>query len=141
MGRSLLVIAATGIATALAALVYTAVALSTADAPVLVHGRSALYFFGTSAATLAWLGAIVLTRSVSISFAGGVFAGGTAANLASLMLWPSIDGVPDPVTAGDVAFNLGDVAVAVGLVLVLATTVGFAVRNRSRLHERVPAIP
>ncbi|HKG10917.1 MAG TPA: hypothetical protein VKB07_10130 [Gaiellaceae bacterium] len=141
MGRSLLVIAATGAVTALAALVCTAVALSTADAPVLVHGRSGFYVFGTSAATLAWLGAIVLTRSVSISFAGGVFAGGSTANLAAVLLWPSIDGVPDPMTAGDVAFNLADVAVAVGLVLVLATTVGFAVRNRARLHERVPATP
>jgi len=137
MGRSLLVIAATGVATALGALVYTAVALSTAEAPVLVHGRSGFYLFGTSAATLAWLGAIVLTRSVSISLAGGVFAGGTASNLASLMLWPSIDGVPNPMTAGDVAFNVADLAVAVGLVLVLATTVGFAVGNCGRLREPV----
>jgi hypothetical protein len=137
MGRSLLVIAATGFATALAALVYTAAALSTADAPVLVHGRSGFYLLATSAATLAWLGAIVLTRSVSIAFAGGVFAGGTAANLASLMLWPSIDGVPNPMTAGDVAFNVADVAVAVGLVLVLTTTVGFAVGNRGRLREPI----
>jgi len=140
MGRSLLVIAATGAVTALAALVFTAVALSTADAPILAHGRSGAYVFGTSATTLAWLGAIVLTRSLAISFAGGVFAGGSTANLAAVLLWPSIDGVPDPMTAGDVAFNVADVAVAAGLVLVLATTVGFAVRNRSRLHERVPAI-
>jgi hypothetical protein len=140
VGRSLLVIAAAGAVTALAALVFTAVALSTTHAPVLVHARSGFYVFGTSAATLAWLGAVVLTRSVSISFAGGVFAGGSAANLAALLLWPSIDGVPDPMTANGVAFNVADVAVAVGLALVLVTTAGFAVGNRSRLHERVPAI-
>jgi hypothetical protein len=138
--RSLLVIAATGVATAVAALTYTAVALSTADAPVRAHGRSSFYLVGAGAATLAWLGAIVLTRSVSISFAGGVLAGGTAANLASLALWRSIDGVPNPVVAGNVALNAADLAVVTGLVLVLVTTSVFALRNRSRLHERVPSI-
>jgi hypothetical protein len=136
-----LVIAATGVATALASLAYTAVALSTTDAPGGAHGRSSFYLFGTGAATLAWLGAIVLTRSVSISLAGGVLAGGTAANLTSLALWPSIGGVPNPLAAGDVAFNAADVAVVAGLVLVLATTSAFAVRNRSRLHDRVRSVP
>jgi len=139
--RSLLVIAATVVVTALASLAYTAVALSTADAPVGAHGRSSFYLFGTGAATLAWLGAIVLTRSVSISFGGGILAGGTAANLASLALWPSIDGIPNPVVAGNVAFNASDLAVVAGLVLILATTSVFAMRNRSRLHERVSSIP
>ena len=113
---------------------HTSVAFSTADTAVPVHERSAFYLVGTGVATLAWGGAIALTRSVAIAAAGGILAGGAAANLAALVIW---DGVPNPLLAGDVAFNVADVAVAVGLVLVLATTVGFAARNRARLHERV----
>ena len=135
MARSLAVIAATTAATAAAALAHTAVALSTADVSVPAHGRSSLYVVGTAAATLVWAWAIVLTRSLSIAAAGGVLAGGATANVASLALW---DGIPNPLTARDVAFNVADLAVALGLLLVLATTAGFAARNRSRLHEHVP---
>jgi lipoprotein signal peptidase len=96
------------------------------------HPRSALYV----AATL-WAGAIVLTRSTSIALAGGILAGGAAGNLFSLALWPSVDGVPNPLLAGDVAFNVADLAVAVGMVLLPAAVVVFALRNRERLNDSV----
>ena len=134
MARSVTVLAATAAATAAAALAHTALAFSTADTAVPVHGRSMFYLVGTAAATFAWGGAIVLTRSVSIAAAGGILAGGAAGNLVALAIW---DGVPNPLVAGDVAFNLADMAVAIGLLLVLATTIAFAGRNRARLHERV----
>jgi hypothetical protein len=135
MARSLTVIAATTLVAAAAALAHTAVALSTADVAVPVHGRSGFYVFGTAVATLAWASAIVLTRSLSIAAAGGILTGGAAANLASLALW---NGIPNPLTLGDLAFNVADVAVAVGLTLVLLTTAHFAARNRARLREPVP---
>jgi hypothetical protein len=134
VARPITVLAASAAATAAAALGHTALAFSTVDAAVPVHERSAFYVLATAAVTLLWAGAIVFTRSTSIAAAGGVLTGGVAANLAALAIW---DGVPNPLLAGDLAFNVADVAVAIGLLLVLATTVGFAARNRARLHERV----
>jgi lipoprotein signal peptidase len=101
------------------------------------HPRSALYVFGIALAATLWAGAIVLTRSTSIALAGGILAGGAAGNLFSLALWPSVDGVPNPLLAGDVAFNVADLAVAVGMVLLPAAVVVFALRNRERLNDSV----
>ena len=137
MGRSSLVLAATVAVTGGVALGHTALALSTAGPAVPAHGRSALYVVGIAGATLLWAAAIVLTRSALLAFAGGVLAGGAAANLASLALWPSVDGVPNPLVAGDVAFNAADLTVGAGFLLVLATTTVFAARNRERLREPV----
>jgi lipoprotein signal peptidase len=39
--------------------------------------------------------------------------------------------------AGDVAFNLADVTVVLGLALVLVSAIAFAARNRGRLSEAV----
>jgi lipoprotein signal peptidase len=48
-----------------------------------------------------------------------------------------VPGVPDPIVAGSVAFNLADVAVGVGFVLLLPATCVFAFRNRERLLEPI----
>jgi lipoprotein signal peptidase len=100
------------------------------------HGRSAVCVVGTAVATLGWAGAIVLTRSVSIAAAGGILAGGAVADRVAPALWPSVDGVPNPPVADDVAFNLADVAVALGLALVIYRR-RLAARNRDRLGEPV----
>ncbi|MGZ4115641.1 MAG: hypothetical protein ACXVQT_11265 [Actinomycetota bacterium] len=113
-----------------------AVALDGAG-PVVGHERSLAYVFAGAAATAIWAAAIVLVGSVPIAFAGGIAVGGAIGNLSSLLLWPSFRGVPDPLVVGRLAFNLGDVAVVVGLFLVVATTVAFAVQNRGRLREPV----
>jgi lipoprotein signal peptidase len=81
---------------------------------------------------LAWVAAILATRSLSIAAAGGVLAGGVAGNLLSLALWP---GVPDPIELEEVAFNLADVFVLAGFFLTAVATLAFAVRNRDRLRE------
>ena len=137
VGRSSFALAAGAVTVASLALAHTAVALSTGDDAVPAHGRSGFYVVGIAVATLAWSVAIVLTKSAAMGLAGGVLVGGAIANLASLALWPSVDGVPNPLLAGALAFNLADVAVACGLVLVLATTTSFAARNRGRLHDPV----
>jgi len=76
-------------------------------------------------------------RATSIAVVGGVVLGGAIGNLASLALWPSLAGVPDPLAAGGVAFNLADVFVASGFVVLLPTTALFALKNRERLFEPV----
>ena len=137
MARPSLVLALTTAATGAAALGHTALAVSTAGTTVPSHGRSGLYVVGIAGVTLMWAAAIVLTRSVAIALAGGILAGGAAGNLVSLTLWPSVPGVPNPLLAGDFAFNAADLAVAAGAALLLAAAAVFAVRNRERLREPV----
>lgn len=117
-------------------LAHKAVALHGPE-PVVGHERPIGFILAGATAATIWAIAIVLARSVPIALAGGIAVGGAVANLTSLALWPSFAGVPDPLVAGRIAFNVADVAVGAGLVLVVATTVVFAVRNRSRLREPV----
>jgi lipoprotein signal peptidase len=137
MARPPTVLAVTAAVVAGVDLVHKAFELADPGGAVVLHPRSALYALGVGAVSALWAAAILLTRSPSIALAGGVFLGGAAGNVASLALWPSVDGVPNPLLAGNVAFNVADVAVTLGLVLVLAATARFAVRNRGRLHEPV----
>ncbi len=45
--------------------------------------------------------------------------------------------MPNPIVVDGLAFNLADVSVALGLVLLLPVLIAFAVRNRERLFEPV----
>ncbi len=116
---------------------HKALAVSERGGAVLSHDRSAPYVTGLAAATLAWAGAIALVRSPAIALTGGLVLGGAIGNLASFAFWPSLQGVPDPLVAGSIAFNLADVAAVLGLALLLPAIVVFAMRNRERLFEPV----
>ena len=112
-------------------------AISEQGRAVFTHERSPLYVIGLVAAALLWAGAVSLAGSTSIALAGGLVVGGAAGNVASIALWPSLPGVPDPIVAGGYAFNVADVATALGLVLLLPATLVFAGRNLGRLREPV----
>jgi lipoprotein signal peptidase len=116
-------------------LTHKALAVSNRGGAVLAHDRSASYVAGLAALSLAWAGAIALVRSASIALSGGIVLGGAIGNLASFALWPSLQGVPDPLVTGGIAFNLADVSALVGLVLLVPAIVVFAARNRERLFE------
>src|ERR1700694_11388 len=118
-------------------LVETQLAVSGHRGALLAHDRSALYVAGVAAASVLWAGALTLTRSGPIMFTGGLVLGGAAGNLVSIALWPSVPGVPDPIVAGGVAFNVADVAVMAGFTLLVPATLVFALRNRARLFEPV----
>jgi lipoprotein signal peptidase len=105
-----------------------------AAGPVFVHERSTLYALGIGVVCLAWAAGVVLLGSPSIALAAGPLVGGAAGNALSLAIWP---GVPNPILVGTVAFNVADIGVALGLVLLLVTTVSFGVRNRGRLFEPI----
>jgi lipoprotein signal peptidase len=135
--RTLGLLAGTAGAVAGLDLVQKAFAISERSGAVLVHDRPPLYVAGLAVAALVWAGAIVRTRSASIAVAGGVVLGGAIGNLVSIALWPSLAGVPDPLVAGGVAFNVADVAVAAGFVLLLPATALFGLKNRARLFEPV----
>jgi lipoprotein signal peptidase len=99
-----------------------------------VHGRSSGYVVLVAVLTAMWTTAIVLTRSLSIAVGGGVLAAGAVGNVMSLAFSP---GVPNPLVLGPIAFNLADVFVLSGFVLVAGATLVFAVRNRDRMGEPV----
>ena len=122
-----------GAATVVAAidLVHKTYAISERGGAVLLHDRPTRYVVAGAVLSLGWAGAIALTRSASIAFAGGIVLGGAAGNLASFALWPSLAGVPDPVLAGGLAFSLGDVAVVVGFALLVPAVLVFRARNRA----------
>jgi lipoprotein signal peptidase len=105
-----------------------------AAGPVFVHERSGLYAVGIGVVCVAWAAAVVALRSASIALAAGPLVGGAAGNGLSLVIWP---GVPNPILVDTVAFNVADLGVAFGLVLLLVTTVSFGVQNRGRLFEPV----
>jgi lipoprotein signal peptidase len=135
--RSLVVLVGAATAVAAVDLAHKALAISERGGAVLAHDRSGVYVAGIAVAAALWAAGVVLTRSVSIALAGGVVLGGGLGNLVSIALWPSVPGVPNPLVAGAVAFNLADVAVVVGLALLVVTTLVFAVRNEERLFEAV----
>ena len=99
-----------------------------------LHARSATYVAVVLVLSFAWAAAIVLTRSMLMAIGGGVLAGGAVGNVGSLALWR---GVPNPIEAAMVAFNLADVFVLVGFVLVAATVAKLAVANGERLRDPV----
>jgi hypothetical protein len=136
LARTALLLAATTALVAGADLAHKAHALSEGGL-VVGHERSRAYMAGVTLLLLLWAVAILFSGSRAIALGGGVLIGGALGNVASLLLWPSFPGVPDPLVARGVAFSIGDVAVGTGLVLVVVATGAFALRNRARLREPV----
>jgi len=77
-------------------------------------------------------GALLAARSTALALVGGVLLGGAAGNLASLAFWP---GVPNPLVAGGLAFNLADVFAAAGGLVLVPLAAGL-VAWRSRADPR-----
>jgi lipoprotein signal peptidase len=84
-------------------------------------------------AALLWIAPRVASRAVALG--AGVAAGGALATALSGFVWTA--GVPDPLTQGGVAFNLADVAIGAGDVLLVAAALGHAWVNRARLREPI----
>jgi lipoprotein signal peptidase len=102
---------------------------------VLSHERTLpLYAFAlVLAAALLMLAPRAGSRAVSLG-AGSAAGGALATPLAALVWW---GGVPNPLTRGNVAFNVADVAMGVGVALLIAGALRHAWLHRARLHEPV----
>jgi lipoprotein signal peptidase len=98
------------------------------------HARSASYVTLVVVLAVAWALAIVLTRSAVMAVGGGVVVGGALGNVASLALWR---GIPNPIDAAVVAFNLADVFVLIGFVVVALTAARLAVANGEGLRDPI----
>jgi Signal peptidase (SPase) II len=98
------------------------------------HERSAVWA-ASSAALL--LGAVVLTYvpSRAVALAAGVTGGGVLGNLVSAAWYHGL--VPNPLLVGSerngIAFNLADVFVLCGILLLMGSLVRASIRNRDRL--------
>ncbi|MDX6442118.1 MAG: hypothetical protein QOE43_1847 [Gaiellaceae bacterium] len=73
-------------------------------------------------------------RSSGVVLGAGIAAGGALATLVSGLAW---GGVPDPLVHNGIAFNLADVAIALGDALLLVAALLYAWTNRARLREPV----
>ena len=72
--------------------------------------------------------------SLGVAYGAGISAGGALGTAVSGIAW---SGVPDPLMRGSIAFNLSDVAIGGGDLLLVASVLISAVRHRSRLREPV----
>jgi lipoprotein signal peptidase len=103
---------------------------------VLSHERSPLiYVFGAAVATaLIWLAP--RARSLPLALGAGIAAGGALATDVCGLAWRAA-GVPNPLVHGGLAFNLADVAIGLGVAVVVAAALAEIWRRRGHLREPV----
>jgi hypothetical protein len=99
------------------------------------HDRSAAVLVLAGALAAALLGLAPRVPSLPVALGAGVAAGGALGTLVSAIAWS--EGVPNPIVGGGIAFNLADVAIGAGDLLLLAATLAHAWTNRGRLREPV----
>jgi lipoprotein signal peptidase len=105
--------------------------------PGAFHPRPASVVVVMAATSVLGLVTFPRTGSRAIAAAGGLMVGGAIGNLASLALWGA--GVPNPLlwTRAGIAFNLADVCVTAGFLLLLPATLVFAVQHRDEPSARL----
>jgi lipoprotein signal peptidase len=112
-------------------------ALDLADAllgaPRAFHPRppAVLALAAVLAAALLALAPRIASRTLALG--AGIAAGGALATVTSALAWSR--GVPDPIVREGVAFNLADVAIALGDTALLAAAVAHAWTHRDRLQR------
>lgn len=99
------------------------------------HARPFLVLVLAGVVAVALLALAPRIRSWVVALGAGVAAGGALATLVSGFAWAG--GVPDPLVRGGVAFNLADIAIAVGDALLVAGVCVHAWVNRTRLTHPV----
>jgi lipoprotein signal peptidase len=124
------------VALAAAALVLAATLAHDAVEPSrLSHPRPVVVLIGAGALAAALLVLAPRLNSAAVSLGAGVGAGGALATLVSGVVWDG--GVPNPLVRAGIAFNLADMAIAVGDALLLGGAFFHAWTNRARLREPV----
>jgi lipoprotein signal peptidase len=122
-------------AVAVAFAVLAAVVIHDALAPTRFHHhRSLATLLVAGLLAIALLTLAPRIRSSGVVLGAGVAAGGALGTFVSGLAW---GGVPDPLVGGGIAFNLADVAIAVGDGLLIAGALLYAWTNRARLREHV----
>ena len=108
---------------------------SAAARTVYFHPRPLWLLTGGVVAAAAVLMLAPRVPSLALSVGAGMTAGGALGMLVAAVVWSR--GVPDPLVRGSVAFNLGDVGIAAGDALLLASALLVAWRRRHLLRQPV----
>jgi lipoprotein signal peptidase len=122
-------------------MVGAAAALAAADLgqkafePVYGHPRSLVYAAGALAIAAAIVAFVPRVPSRTLTAAGALAVAGALGDGLSALLWRG--GVPNPIVAGEVAFNVADVCAVLGAIGLVCASVLFAVRNPHLLREPV----
>jgi lipoprotein signal peptidase len=101
-----------------------------------LHHRSELWFFGSCALLLSML-PLVRVPSNSVTAGAGIFSGGVLGNLISAGANGLV--VPNPLIVGSrdgIAFNLADVFVLGGNLMLMASLMTVVIRYRERLGRQ-----
>jgi lipoprotein signal peptidase len=108
---------------------------SAASRTVYFHARPLWILACGAAAAVALLVLAPRVPSLTLSLGAGSATGGALGTLAAALVWSR--GVPDPLVRGSVAFNLADVAIAVGSALVIASALLVGWRRRHALRQPI----
>ena len=100
---------------------------------VLSHERSPALYAGGIVLAAALLVLTPRIGSPLVSLGGGLASGGALANVVCGIAWGG--GVPNPLMRGGVAFNLGDLAIGGGVLLLIGGALLHGWFNRQRLFE------
>jgi len=118
------------------ALLLTAVDLGQkASAPVYGHPRSFGYVVVAAVLTVFLVVFVPRVPSRALAVAGGVAAAGAFGNLVSALTWRG--GIPNPIVAGEIAFNIADLCAVTGAAALVVGAVVFALRNPALLRQPI----
>jgi lipoprotein signal peptidase len=101
----------------------------------LSHPRPWIALAGALALAAALLALAPRAGSLVITTGAGIAAGGALATLVGGLAWS--EGVPNPLVANGIAFNVADIAIVVGDALLIGGAVAHAARHRHRLGAPV----
>jgi hypothetical protein len=118
---------------AVAAVLAAADLAQAASEPLYGHPRGAGYVVVAALLAAAIVALVPRVPSTALAVIGGIAAAGAVGNGLAALAWRG--GVPNPIVAGGIAFNIADVCTAVGA-LGLVTGAGMlAVAHRDALGE------
>lgn len=118
-----------------AALLAAADLAQKASAPVYGHPRGAGYVLLAAALTVLLVLFVPRVPSRALASAGGVAAAGALGNCVSALAWRG--GVPNPIVAGGLAFNIADLCAVGGATALVVGCAVFAVRNPALLRQPI----
>jgi len=98
------------------------------------HARAPGVFVLAAAIALALLTLAPRVPSLGVALGAGIAAGGALGTLVSGIAW---NGVPDPFVHGGIAFNVSDLAIALGDAILIAAVLLHAWVHRADLRRPV----
>lgn len=104
---------------------------------MLSHERSPVVYAGGLLLAAALLALTPRIGSRLVSLGSGLASGGALATIVGGIAWRG--GVPNPLTRGEVAFNVSDLAIVLGVVLLIGGALLHGWLERDRLFESVDA--